>query len=160
MCVLLQLRINDDRHFGILHANTRQGQGSSDIEVLRITSGGLLRTALKKYEGFFDLLGLQPQFGKLGDPGTDWLSGLIAHLQVWRIPHRLQIIQTGNSTRRQDDTSLMRLCQLEQLLMKCTIGQSPYGGDEHSRPQCRSEEHTSELQSRGHLVCRLLLEKK
>src|SRR5439155_20767075 len=33
------------------------------------------------------------------------------------------------------------------------------------RPQChrhagRSEEHTSELQSRGHLVCRLLLEKK
>src|SRR5690625_5621629 len=26
--------------------------------------------------------------------------------------------------------------------------------------QCRSEEHTSELQSRGHLVCRRLLEKK
>src|SRR5437870_6514193 len=29
----------------------------------------------------------------------------------------------------------------------------------HLRPR-RSEEHTSELQSRGHLVCRLLLEKK
>src|SRR5207253_9071227 len=31
-----------------------------------------------------------------------------------------------------------------------------------TRIQCtfRSEEHTSELQSRGHLVCRLLLEKK
>src|SRR5690625_6729065 len=29
----------------------------------------------------------------------------------------------------------------------------------HAGPQ-RSEEHTSELQSRGHLVCRLLLEKK
>src|SRR5207253_11111513 len=27
-------------------------------------------------------------------------------------------------------------------------------------PMVRSEEHTSELQSRGHLVCRLLLEKK
>src|SRR5437870_8015145 len=27
-------------------------------------------------------------------------------------------------------------------------------------PPVRSEEHTSELQSRGHLVCRLLLEKK
>src|SRR5437870_11256202 len=27
-------------------------------------------------------------------------------------------------------------------------------------PYLRSEEHTSELQSRGHLVCRLLLEKK
>src|SRR2546422_7848685 len=28
------------------------------------------------------------------------------------------------------------------------------------RPRSRSEEHTSELQSRLHLVCRLLLEKK
>src|SRR6266508_458731 len=32
---------------------------------------------------------------------------------------------------------------------------------EPCRPEmARSEEHTSELQSRGHLVCRLLLEKK
>src|SRR5690625_5420033 len=30
----------------------------------------------------------------------------------------------------------------------------------HRAPAARSEEHTSELQSRGHLVCRLLLEKK
>src|SRR2546422_3250554 len=30
----------------------------------------------------------------------------------------------------------------------------------HARGQPRSEEHTSELQSRLHLVCRLLLEKK
>src|SRR3989442_9682616 len=29
-----------------------------------------------------------------------------------------------------------------------------------SKGGCRSEEHTSELQSRPHLVCRLLLEKK
>src|SRR5690625_2877757 len=34
-------------------------------------------------------------------------------------------------------------------------------GTEDSRSRSwRSEEHTSELQSRGHLVCRLLLEKK
>src|SRR5690625_7125532 len=35
-------------------------------------------------------------------------------------------------------------------------------GRRRSPPGCpaRSEEHTSELQSRGHLVCRLLLEKK
>src|SRR2546422_5238949 len=35
----------------------------------------------------------------------------------------------------------------------------PSRGDE-AVPQGRSEEHTSELQSRLHLVCRLLLEKK
>src|SRR5687768_18580749 len=36
------------------------------------------------------------------------------------------------------------------------------GGARHRphRPVLRSEEHTSELQSRLHLVCRLLLEKK
>src|SRR2546429_6305592 len=34
------------------------------------------------------------------------------------------------------------------------------GGRQRARPQQRSEEHTSELQSRLHLVCRLLLEKK
>src|SRR2546422_7435708 len=32
--------------------------------------------------------------------------------------------------------------------------------DDTSESQTRSEEHTSELQSRLHLVCRLLLEKK
>src|SRR5690625_5308641 len=32
--------------------------------------------------------------------------------------------------------------------------------DKSRIPVVRSEEHTSELQSRGHLVCRLLLEKK
>src|SRR5439155_25449225 len=34
------------------------------------------------------------------------------------------------------------------------------GGCASRRGRPRSEEHTSELQSRGHLVCRLLLEKK
>src|SRR5690625_5654386 len=32
--------------------------------------------------------------------------------------------------------------------------------DDTDPAEARSEEHTSELQSRGHLVCRLLLEKK
>src|SRR3712207_7872352 len=33
-------------------------------------------------------------------------------------------------------------------------------GLRHAQPEGRSEEHTSELQSRQYLVCRLLLEKK
>src|SRR6267154_6044391 len=35
-----------------------------------------------------------------------------------------------------------------------------WAGVTRCRPALRSEEHTSELQSPGHLVCRLLLEKK
>src|SRR5437870_11467569 len=41
-----------------------------------------------------------------------------------------------------------------------TLLMGPEFGSELEIPKKRSEEHTSELQSRGHLVCRLLLEKK
>src|SRR5437660_3341041 len=39
-------------------------------------------------------------------------------------------------------------------------GATPAAPRANYPPETRSEEHTSELQSRGHLVCRLLLEKK
>src|SRR5690625_6422347 len=41
-----------------------------------------------------------------------------------------------------------------------TSGYGPRAALRFDAQQRRSEEHTSELQSRGHLVCRLLLEKK
>src|SRR5690625_5327734 len=41
-----------------------------------------------------------------------------------------------------------------------TIWWIVWGMNTPMQKQRRSEEHTSELQSRGHLVCRLLLEKK
>src|SRR3712207_8720231 len=40
------------------------------------------------------------------------------------------------------------------------LAAGPCRGPTGPRPQSRSEEHTSELQSRQYLVCRLLLEKK
>src|SRR5215510_15956128 len=40
------------------------------------------------------------------------------------------------------------------------ISARSYGRPQRRQRARRSEEHTSELQSRGHLVCRLLLEKK
>src|SRR5215510_16124253 len=48
-------------------------------------------------------------------------------------------------------------------LFRSADGSRPLDGHVHRaivEPRHRSEEHTSELQSRGHLVCRLLLEKK
>src|SRR2546429_3353849 len=41
-----------------------------------------------------------------------------------------------------------------------SVGRFIYGRRYLERSDARSEEHTSELQSRLHLVCRLLLEKK
>src|SRR3989442_7447888 len=43
--------------------------------------------------------------------------------------------------------------QLGELVLAADLRHDPF-------PGLRSEEHTSELQSRPHLVCRLLLEKK
>src|SRR5947209_13094775 len=55
------------------------------------------------------------------------------------------------------------LCDLERLLV--ALDGAGARDDRHlfaveSHEQARSEEHTSELQSRQYLVCRLLLEKK
>src|SRR5690625_7114897 len=51
----------------------------------------------------------------------------------------------------------------QQVLLR-TVQWHPYKPTvlhaDFQRVRARSEEHTSELQSRGHLVCRLLLEKK
>src|SRR5215510_8764536 len=57
----------------------------------------------------------------------------------------------SSRTRRSDDTKRKRLM---------TNLREPSPAAHWRRASVRSEEHTSELQSRGHLVCRLLLEKK
>src|SRR5947199_4350065 len=51
---------------------------------------------------------------------------------------------------------------ITELTTKTSTADSRIGSDSASNPvmTTRSEEHTSELQSLGHLVCRLLLEKK
>src|SRR2546429_5718819 len=54
-------------------------------------------------------------------------------------PGGFAVVHTGNMGRKQDLDLLLRTAD---------------------RLRSRSEEHTSELQSRLHLVCRLLLEKK
>src|SRR5439155_27150204 len=48
----------------------------------------------------------------------------------------------------------------DRKLTSCFRSGRGFSPDRTGREKTRSEEHTSELQSRGHLVCRLLLEKK
>src|SRR5207253_9152142 len=62
---------------------------------------------------------------------------------------RLRIVQPTGPTGREGAT----------LLAAGGVRDVP-AGSVHVLQGFRSEEHTSELQSRGHLVCRLLLEKK
>src|SRR3712207_7389917 len=64
------------------------------------------------------------------------------------------------------DTVLLALCDMQGRLQgkRLTAGHFLDAVVEHGAEACnyllRSEEHTSELQSRQYLVCRLLLEKK
>src|SRR3712207_8354323 len=47
-----------------------------------------------------------------------------------------------------------------ELAVAFAVGEPTEADDAEDGPASRSEEHTSELQSRQYLVCRLLLEKK
>src|SRR3712207_7306141 len=57
---------------------------------------------------------------------------------------------------RQAGTGFIAGMNLAEELLLCAIDDKGYIASSHKR----SEEHTSELQSRQYLVCRLLLEKK
>src|SRR5690625_6578520 len=58
-----------------------------------------------------------------------------------------------------DDEGLRSLEENNQIAFRYSDAEGNIT-DEANFNGSRSEEHTSELQSRGHLVCRLLLEKK
>src|SRR3712207_7375600 len=58
------------------------------------------------------------------------------------------------------DTGLRSAKQVEQALGLPSLGLVPRLDRLRRNQKPRSEEHTSELQSRQYLVCRLLLEKK
>src|SRR2546430_7493673 len=82
-----------------------------------------------------------PTPGRAGDPASETLA---ARLRDLKLP--VGRLKTGTPPRL-DARSIDFLGMQEQ------PGDSP-------EPGCRSEEHTSELQSQSNLVCRLLLEKK
>src|SRR5439155_24465351 len=82
------------------------------------------------------------------DTATTEIYTLSLHdaLPIWRMLH-----DSSGGGFPQGADAPVGICRRE-----CAYTGRPGAG----RPVYRSEEHTSELQSRGHLVCRLLLEKK
>src|SRR5262245_63594537 len=70
---------------------------------------------------------------------------------------RFLIFSSAASTERDLDHIRRRLLAAGAAIVDVTSAYAVYGVMD---PRSRSEEHTSELQSLRHLVCRLLLEKK
>src|SRR5690625_3646073 len=97
--------------------------------------------------------------GKVGLKKLD-LAYNISHLILKDYDKRdnlLELIKTNNHTQIfyiKPEGSVIKKSQI--LLLQEEFSKTSL----INAPRIRSEEHTSELQSRGHLVCRLLLEKK
>src|SRR3712207_7681138 len=82
-----------------------------------------------------------------------------------RRPPRSTLFPYTTLFRSRDGTITDAYRILRNTSTNCAGGRTPWGtwlsGEEYEAGQIwRSEEHTSELQSRQYLVCRLLLEKK
>src|SRR5947209_15334545 len=67
-------------------------------------------------------------------------------------------IYLSSSPRSISPAQMVMPCSRDSRISSCVEG--PYGTGSARAATSRSEEHTSELQSRQYLVCRLLLEKK
>src|SRR2546421_2995265 len=84
-------------------------------------------------------------------------STLFPYTTLFRsVVHVLEAVEVGEHERDRAAEALgARHLRREHLLAVAPVGEAGQAVDER-----RSEEHTSELQSRSDLVCRLLLEKK
>src|SRR3712207_8698918 len=92
-------------------------------------------------------------------------STLFPYTTLFRSSHRLLLLEEGHCLRDQ----ALSFCGLVGSDVQAAFGASSLSTVMHLvangygvtlLPEMRSEEHTSELQSRQYLVCRLLLEKK
>src|SRR5439155_10592891 len=99
----------------------------------------------------------------MSDPNRDRVQEMFRHLELGVA---IEIFMSGTAlecdivlpeTSFYEHAEIRNGMWLGPEVILCQPVVAPLG---EAKPRVRSEEHTSELQSRGHLVCRLLLEKK
>src|SRR5690625_611320 len=118
-----------------------------------------------------EMLADKPLFEHIAEEFLAFVEG--AELVIHNAPFDIGFINHELSLLSGPVKDITRICTVKDSLMLARAkhpGQKNnldalckrYGVDNTQRELhgARSEEHTSELQSRGHLVCRLLLEKK
>src|SRR5690606_40936517 len=94
---------------------------------------------------------LKPCFSVSGAAFLFWSLSFIRLAPIKDVFNRTSVLLAFRSS---DPVAQPESCR-GLLVPACSAGASSF-----SQPGARSEEHTSELQSRENLVCRLLLEKK
>src|SRR5690625_6486228 len=99
----------------------------------------------------------QPAFEDTGDSGADDLPATSLELRAeTAVPPGLALLDTPDI----DSVAAGNRELARQLLRAADLWLFVTTANRYADSVPRSEEHTSELQSRGQLVCRLLLEKK
>src|SRR3989449_10735549 len=114
------------------------------LDLSRLVAGNMLSLQLGDFGA--DVIKVEPP---TGDPLRDWREG--GHELHWKTYARNKRSIVLNLRHESAKDALLRMVARADVFI------------ENYRPgtlEERSEEHTSELQSRLHLVCRLLLEKK
>src|SRR3712207_7338207 len=86
-------------------------------------------------------------------------STLFPYTTLFRSAERLSADEAGVADRREVIRCRCR-CPVVRARAVAHRSRGRHPREHHHRNLARSEEHTSELQSRQYLVCRLLLEKK
>src|SRR5690554_7329644 len=92
----------------------------------------------------------------------DVIQSVADALQYISYYHPVDFIQAVHQAYLREESPAARDAMAQILINSrmCATGHRPICQDTGIVTVFRSEEHTSELQSRPHLVCRLLLEKK
>src|SRR5690625_5813629 len=92
----------------------------------------------------------------IGHSAGPYKDATLVHQAFSSVPYNLHELKMFHTDRGKEFDNALIDNALETFGIKRSLSNkgSPYDN------AVRSEEHTSELQSRGHLVCRLLLEKK
>src|SRR5690554_2927760 len=141
------------------------------LDVILVEEGGWYRTedfttdAIKMVKKLYRNAGTTMAMAK---PNVNMMEGrcvggstVINAGISWRTPDR--ILKTWKWEHQLDDVDPKTMApffdRVERRVHVAPQAEDTYGGDAAVFKE-RSEEHTSELQSRPHLVCRLLLEKK
>src|SRR3712207_8681111 len=83
-----------------------------------------------------------------------------AEIYTLALHDALPICSTPSRARRAGGSSCTARRSARRVPTRCTSSARTWTASGGARRPTRSEEHTSELQSRQYLVCRLLLEKK
>src|SRR5207253_11047749 len=95
----------------------------------------------------------------------DRISGVVAHLdrapaEIKPLRQSLPKVWLVHKSGQSFEVATSWLDSALETMETTSVVRPSLQADIQNRLKIRSEEHTSELQSRGHLVCRLLLEKK